>query len=405
MQTQSSDPTATIALSGAEFGWGSTGKLSALITTLRDRSPVPLRFVGIASGLSRTLLTEHGIDRWYDARADDGQAVADVVRREDVSAGLVVLEGPTAVALEAAGVPTVFVDSLPFLWTEGDRGSLPTDVSVYCAQRCVGLPAECQGVLASITNLRWVEAVVAVPGPERPATSPARPVRGAPVRRALVSLGGLRSPTLADWICYPDLVVPAALGALDSLGVREVHVAGNIPAGLFADVEHSSRMHVTYGALGHEAFLERLADTDVLLTSPGLTTLLEAGVRGTPTVCLPPQNLSQIFNGRFHSRAVGTDVRVTWPDRVFAEADVLRDRTTAEEAALRLIYAGIATAAGEDAVQTRAEVGDGVLAALRRAGAGARWTALVDTVGRNGAAQVADHVLDLVPRAAITARG
>ncbi|KUM97511.1 hydroxymethylcytosylglucuronate/cytosylglucuronate synthase [Streptomyces cellostaticus] len=402
---QSPHHTATIALSGAEFGWGSTGKLSALIATLRDRSPIPLRFVGIASGLSRALLAEHGIDRWYDVRADDWQAVADVTRREDVSAGLVVLEGPAAVALEAAGVPTVFVDSLPFLWTEGDRDSLPTDVSVYCAQRCVDLPAACQDVLASITNLRWVEAVITVPGREQPAGSPTGPVRGTSARRALVSLGGLRSPALTDWTCYPALVVPAALRALDSLGVREVHVAGNLPARFKADVEHSLRMHVTYGPLGREAFLERLADTDVLLTSPGLTTLLEAGARGTPTVCLPPQNLSQIFNGRFHSRAVGADVRVTWPDRVFAEADVLRDRTTAEQAALRLIYAGIAGAAGEDAAQTRAEVCDRVLAALRRAGAGACWTALVDTVGRNGAAQVADHVLDLVLRTAIAARG
>ncbi|MFI1367440.1 hydroxymethylcytosylglucuronate/cytosylglucuronate synthase [Streptomyces griseochromogenes] len=405
MQTKSPDSTATIALAGAEFGWGSTGKLSALIATLRDRSPIPLRFVGIASGLGRALLTEHGIDRWYDARADDRQAVADVARRENVSAGLVVLEGPAATALEAAGVPTVFVDSLPFLWTEGDRDSLPTDVSVYCAQRCVDLPAECRGVLASITNLQWVEAVMAVPGREISAGSPAGPVPGSSVRRALVSLGGLRSPTLTDWTSYPSLVIPAALEALDSLGVREVHVAGNLPDGFSADAEHSSRMRVTYGPLGHEAFLERLADTDVLLTSPGLTTLLEAGARGTPTVCLPPQNLSQIFNGRFHSRAVGADVRVTWPDRVFAEAEVLRDRTTAEEAALRLIYTGIATAAVEDAVRTRADIRDGVLAALRRAGSGARWTALVDTVGRHGAAQVADHVLNLVPRAAIAARG
>ncbi|MEU5538369.1 hydroxymethylcytosylglucuronate/cytosylglucuronate synthase [Streptomyces sp. NPDC020362] len=405
MQTQSPDPTTTVALAGAEFGWGSTGKLSALIATLRDRSPVPLRFVGIASGLSRTLLSAHGIDRWYDAPADDSQAVADVVRREDVRAGLVVLEGPAAVALEDAGVPTAFVDSLPFLWTKGDRDSLPTDVSVYCAQRCVDLPDECRDVLASITNLRWVEAVMAVPDQARPAASPGGPVPGMPARRALVSLGGLRSPTLTDWTSYPRLVVPAALGALESVGMAEVHVAGNLPAGFAADVDHSSPMHVTYGPLGHEAFLERLADTDVLLTSPGLTTLLEAGARATPTVCLPPQNLSQIFNGRFHSRAIGADVRVRWPDRVFAEDDVLRDRTTAEEAALRPIYAGIATAADEDAVRTRAEVRDGILAALLRADAGACWPALADTVGRNGAAQVADHVLDLVLRTPTAARG
>ncbi|KUN09467.1 hydroxymethylcytosylglucuronate/cytosylglucuronate synthase [Streptomyces yokosukanensis] len=402
---QSPVPTVTIALAGAEFGWGSTGKLSSLITTLRDRSPVPLRFVGIASGLSRSLLSAHGIDHWYDAPADDGQAVAEVARREDVRAGLVVLEGPAAVALEAAGVPTVFVDSLPFLWTKGDRDSLPTDVSVYCAQRCVDLPDECREVLASITNLRWVEAVTAVPQGDGSSAPAAGSGRGIPVRRALVSLGGLRSPSLADWTSYPRLVVPAALSALESFGVEEVHVAGNLPAGFSPGAKAPSPMRVSYGPLGHEAFLDRLADTDVLLTSPGLTTLLEAGARATPTVCLPPQNLSQIFNGRFHSRAVGADVRVGWPDQVFAEADVLRDRTTSEEAALRLIYAGIAAAAEEHGTHTRTQVRDGILAALRRARAGAGWTGLVDTVGRGGAAQVADHVLDLVLRAPTAARG
>ena len=102
--------------------------------------------MGLASRLSRTLLAEHGIDRWYDVAVDDRKAVAEVVRQERIVAGLVVLEGPAAMALEGAEVPTVFVDSLPFLWTEGDRAALPMDVSVYCAQRCVDLPAECRGV-------------------------------------------------------------------------------------------------------------------------------------------------------------------------------------------------------------------------------------------------------------------
>ncbi|MFJ6746940.1 hypothetical protein ACIQNI_01910 [Streptomyces sp. NPDC091266] len=51
------------------------------------------------------------------------------------------------------------------------------------------------------------------------------------------------------------------------------------------------------------------------LTSPGLTTLLEAGALARSVVCLPPQNLSQIFHGRFHSSAVGADIRVRRPAR------------------------------------------------------------------------------------------
>ncbi|MER6913552.1 hydroxymethylcytosylglucuronate/cytosylglucuronate synthase [Streptomyces sp. NPDC000594] len=421
MENRPTGPPGTVALAGAEFGWGSTGKLSAVIAALRNRSPRPLRFIGLASGIGRGVLAEHGVERWYDVSADDRRSVLDIARREDVTVGLVVLEGPAAMALEAAGVPTVFVDSLPFLWTEADRDSLPLDASVYCAQRCVELPEGSRGVLSSIRNLRWVEAVVARSCPGngpgdgngtggrfgsgpgvRPSAGP--PVPLPPPRRALVSLGGLRSPTLPDWTRYPYLVVPPVLSALESQGVREVHVAGNLPGEYVPEPVATPRTEVTYGPLAHGAFLDRLATADILLTSPGLTTLLEAGALARPAVCLPPQNLSQILNGRFHSRAVGTDVRVRWPERVFSETGVLTDRTGAEESALRVIYGGIAAAA-EDAPRTRAEIQDGVLAALRRARSGAVWTGLTDTVGSAGAAQVADHVLALLHRTPTAAAG
>ncbi|MEU8567898.1 hydroxymethylcytosylglucuronate/cytosylglucuronate synthase [Streptomyces pathocidini] len=382
----------TVAVAGAEFGWGSSGKLSAVIAALRERAPKPPRFVGLASSLGRPLLTEHGIDRWYDVPPGDHRAVAEVVRAERVSAGLVVLEGPAAMALESAGVPTVFVDSLPFLWTEGDRSALPLETSVYCAQRCVGLPPECRGLLASVHRLRWVEAVVAGATTAHP-----RAGRGGPFRRALLNLGGLGSPHLADWTRYPRVVVPAALAALEASGVREVHVAGNLPSGLVRELlpGPESGLRVTAGPLPHRAFLDRLADCDVLLTSPGLTTLLEAGALAVPAVCLPPQNLSQIFNARFHAHAVGAAVRVPWPAEVLSEESVLADRAAGEDATLRGIYESIAKAAAQPA-RVRPALSRAVLDALGHAARGAGWTGLTDAVGTGGAAQVAGHVLTLL---------
>lgn len=393
---------ATVAVAGAEFGWGSSGKLSAVLAALRERSARPLRFVGLASGLGRPLLAQHAVDRWYDLpteapAGERAEAVAKVVEAERIEAAVVVLDGPAAMALEAAGVPTVFVDSLPFLWTEGDLPGLPLEVSVYCAQQCVELPQECLGVLGSVRDLRWVEAVIGAP-PEAP-----EPRRSHPrtFRKALVNLGGLRAPDLADWTRYPEIVVPAVLNALDAYGVREAHVAGNLPAELTERLHAASgaTLDVTAGPLSHGDFLHRLATCDVLLTSPGLTTLLEAGSLSVPTVCLPPQNLSQIFNGRFHSRAVLADVRVAWPSAVFTEEEALARRSQGEDAALRLIYGGI-TAAAEagNAPRSVAAVRDGVLEALRRASAGAAWDGLAARVGTGGAAQVAGALLDVLDR-------
>ncbi|MGW7078226.1 hydroxymethylcytosylglucuronate/cytosylglucuronate synthase [Streptomyces sp. NPDC054866] len=393
----------TVAVAGAEFGWGSSGKLSAVLAALRERSARPLRFVGLASGLGRPLLAQHAVDRWYDLpdgapAGERTDAVAKVVEAEGIDAAVVVLDGPAAMALEAAGVPTVFVDSLPFLWTEGDLAELPLEVSLYCAQQCVELPQECIGVLGSVRELRWVEAVIGTP-PEAPLPRRSRPE---PFRRALVNLGGLRAPDLADWTRYPEIVVPAVLEALNAYGVHEAHVAGNLPAGLAERLRAASGdadLSVTAGPLSHAEFLHRLATCDVLLTSPGLTTLLEAGSLSVPTVCLPPQNLSQIFNGRFHSRAVHADVRVVWPAEVFAEDEALARRSQGEDAALRIIYGGITNAAdAANAPRFVTAVRDGVLEALRRAATGADWGGLATQVGTRGAAQVAEALLDVLDR-------
>ncbi|MGW7272536.1 hydroxymethylcytosylglucuronate/cytosylglucuronate synthase [Streptomyces sp. NPDC054864] len=396
------DDPVTVAVAGAEFGWGSSGKLSAVLTALRERSARPLRFIGLASGLGRPLLTEHGVEHWYDLPAeasagDRADAVAKVVEAERIEAAVVVLDGPAAVALEAAGVPTVFVDSLPFLWTEGDLPDLPLEVSVYCAQQCVELPQECIGVLGSVRDLRWVEAVIGAP----PEVQRPRHSRPEPFRRALVNLGGLRAPGLTDWTRYPEIVLPAVLEALGAHGVREAHVAGNLPAELAERLRAAGHagLGVTAGPLSHAEFLHRLADCDVLLTSPGLTTLLEAGSLAVPTVCLPPQNLSQIFNGRFHSSAVHGDVRTVWPPEVFAEDEALARRSQGEDAALRVIYDGIAAAAEpRNAPRFVTAVRERVLEALGRASSGAAWGGLAAQVGTRGAAQVADALLDVLDR-------
>ncbi|MBO1419480.1 hydroxymethylcytosylglucuronate/cytosylglucuronate synthase [Streptomyces sp. FH025] len=395
----------TVAVAGVEFGWGSSGKLSAVLSALRARGGRRLRFIGLATGLGRPVLAGQPVERWFDlpdahlpgTRLPDTRRLpelARIVQAQRVQAALVVLDGGLAKALRACGVPVVFVDSLPFLWTDGDRPELPLDTEVYCAQRCVELPPEGAGVLADAPNLRWVDAVIAEPGTPRSTTPAPAP------RRALVSLGGLRAPQLADWASYPQIVLPAALEALTAAGVDEVHIAGNLPAWLAAQLVDSCAHPAvtTVGALPHEDFLHRLADCDVLLTSPGLTTLLEAGRLAVPTLCLPPQNLSQIFNGRFHSQALATDARVTWPKEVFAEDEALALRADGEGKALDLIYGGIARAADLDRRRTTAAVRQGITEKLGRltGSPGTDWTALTTAVGTAGAAQVADALIGLL---------
>jgi hydroxymethylcytosylglucuronate/cytosylglucuronate synthase len=394
----SSQSPITILVAGVEFGWGSAGKLSAVLAALRARATCSLRFVLLGSALGRPLLTEHGIDRYYDVAAAERDELARIAERENPATGLVVLDPALANALEEMGISTTFVDSLPFLWTDGDLPGFPLEVSVYCAQRCLELPERSLGVLGKVRNLHWVDAVVTPPVLD----SKSRPSRG-PFRHALVSLGGLRAPHCADWSAYPRLVIPPLLDALGEAGVRAVHVAGNLPPSLVEELtgDAGHGLRITAGAFSHAEFLEWLDTCDLLLASPGLTTLLEASSRGTPVVGLPPQNLSQVFNGRFLCQAAGQEIRVVWPDEVFPEAEALASRAAGETAALELIYGGIARAAAAPAA-VASRLRQLTLDAVHAAALGeADWGGLARAVGTQGAAQVAGHVLDIAHASAV----
>lgn len=116
----------TVAVAGVDFGWGSSGKLSAVLAALQSRGGERSRFVGLASGLGRPVLAGSPVERWFDLpEAEPERELARIVREQQVAAALVVLDGGLARALGDCGVPVVFVDSLPFLWTEGDRAELP----------------------------------------------------------------------------------------------------------------------------------------------------------------------------------------------------------------------------------------------------------------------------------------
>ncbi|MEU7478414.1 hydroxymethylcytosylglucuronate/cytosylglucuronate synthase [Lentzea sp. NPDC042327] len=380
----------TLAVAAAEFGWGSAGKLSAVLAALRAGDPRPRRVVLLGSGLGRPLLAGHGIDAVHEVSTPG--AVAEVLAEEEVDAALVVLDPAIANACTAAGVPTTYVDSLPFLWTRGDLPGFPVAVAAYCAQRCLELPAGSEEVLGHVQRLHWVDPVVehaAAGGPGVPAGR----WRGAG-GRALVNLGGLRSPHAADWAAYPRLVVPAVLTALRDTGFEEAHVAGNVPAELAAELVRSApeRLRVSAGPLARADFLARLdGGCDVLVTSPGLTTLLEASSRGVPVVALPPQNLSQVFNARFHRAAVGDRFGVRWPAGVFTDEEAVAASAGGEEAALEVVYGGISRARP---AAVRPALRTALADALRAVAAGGTdWGALAARLGTSGAAQVAEIVL------------
>ncbi|MBK0868990.1 hydroxymethylcytosylglucuronate/cytosylglucuronate synthase [Saccharopolyspora sp. HNM0986] len=386
----------TVAVVGVEFGWGSAGLLDTLVRRIREKTTRPMRFVGMSSGLGRPLLRDSGIERWYELSEDDPKSYAEVARAEGISAALSVLDAPAAKALEAVGVPTVFVDALPFLWTSGDTDWLPADVSVYCAQRCPELPEEARELFTRVEGLHWVGAVV----PDGSLGS-ATPVESAEAGRALVVLGGLRSPQLDDVTIYPRLVVPPVLRALRSHGFDSVHVCGNLPDELvkqFADL-HGQGLRVTAGPFGRGEFGRALRQSEMVLTQPGLMTLLEAGTAGAPLVRLPPQNVAGIFQARFHRDTVADGIGVPWPEFVVSEFAAVAARADGELAANEVVYGGIARGLDhlDEVHRLLVERTEDAISQTRRTPPDA-WPGLVRAVGTDGADEVAEHLFKLIDR-------
>jgi hydroxymethylcytosylglucuronate/cytosylglucuronate synthase len=376
----------TLFIAGVEFGWGSAGKLAAILTAVRARSAGPLRVIGLDSELGRPVLSGHGIEQWRDISGLDDAKLAAMVVDEGVTAAVVVLDPGLAERLEAAGCPVVYVDSLPFLWTRNDP--VPRAVTRYCAQRCRSLSEENWAILNSIENLRWVGGVVGVDPAGRGGA------RSGPV---VVNFGGLRSPhSAADDSSYLALLVPPLLGALRAQGWTDVVLTGNIDLSAPGLTDAATDgLTVTGGSYPFEEFTGLLAGASLVLTSPGRTTMLELAALGQHVVVLPPQNISQIYNGADAASLVDPRIVVPWPLPVLDPAEVERDRGLGEEEAVRRMYRRLRAAAGDPgAFHTELEVRLGEAIAVARTGS-VPFTPFAADVGIRGAEEIAEILAEL----------
>ncbi|MGW7573850.1 hydroxymethylcytosylglucuronate/cytosylglucuronate synthase [Streptomyces sp. NPDC054765] len=377
----------TVVFRGHDFGWGSAGKLHAVLTELTARTTHPPRLVGVGTRLGRALLAKLPVETWYDQWPSTTGELRKLLRRHEVTAALVVLDSEFAAALLAAGCPTVFVDSLPYLWTGSD--TIPHDATRYCAQLCESLPRSCWEPLRRIERLTWTEAILSAPVPTRPAGTPGL---------AVLNFGGLHSPfSEGSAHAYPRLVVEPAVRALSDAGFRTVEICGNVDTAMLPEQDIlPAGVAVSVGPRSHEEFLDLLDRAQLLVTSPGLTTLLEAAQRRLPTVCLPPQNVSQILNGDRFAAAVGAVCRVPWPSEVLAPGQVDAVRAQGEHAALSVVYGAIERAARQADSWVRQRLQRDIGTAIGHSRRVPDWGVLLGRTGGRGAHQVVQRLTEVL---------
>ncbi len=389
-----------IGILGVNFGWGPHAALETIISEIRRTVPGDCQVVAFGSEYGRSLMDDV-VDEWCEFDGSDYDALTRAAAAKNLDVALVTLEGVAARAFEAAGVRTVFVDLMPFLWHGADLAVPPLEVSHYLALRLPGLSQETLRWMRDIRNLRWIGAVV----PWQPLEATRHSYGHADGnRRAIVTLGGMLGLTTQDTTTYPSLVLPGAVEALIEAGFDSILIAGNTPrADLDAIVSpYRGRAEFRFGPLTRAEYRTRIAESALCLSQPGLMSLLEASSCGTPLIRLPPQNVSGFQQAEIHRIATGARTGVRWPTDVVDEAMVTRKAAETEAAGNDYVYGAIADGLRRCPDTTRRSV----RAQLERlipeclALPAGTWTGLVDKVGTDGARVAAEVVVDTARTAA-----
>ncbi len=367
--TTTPEPTRRILCSSVDFGFGSAGKMLSILEHLGD-----CRLTVVGSELLSSITSTPAAAAHAGAAVSWGPELEWIekgeIRVEDYDAALVILDPDLATELTERGLPVVYVDSLPHIW--GPADPICTEVFAYCAQATTQEQQRFEA-LDDVRTLDWVEPIISVREPgERDH------------ELAVVNVGGVHSPHLVGGTSpYVATVVLPTVRALLAAG-RMVRVAGNVGG---AVAEQLAELGVASGVMARPDFLSLVASAGLLVTSPGMTAMLEAGAARTPTILLPPQNLSQILNADALAGEV-VSRRIDWPDQWLSRAAVEEARLLGEEAALEVIYDGI------ECIADLPEAPEWVLVqvAQRLAEADFWLSERVAGVGTGGARRVATHV-------------
>lgn len=329
----SDQSTFSLLVAALDLGWGSLGKLRLILDQLPS-ARITLHGSSRIVGLTKELLGSR-----FDFEDPSQQSDVALVINDPVAANDIV----------DVNVPVIYVDSVPYMRrTEPELPALEKLTS-YCTQKYPIELMSLPGRLKTWPHITWIDPIVPL----------ARTRRGG--RGIVVSVGGLTNPLAGGTVdAYVNLVLFPLLKCLQVSGRTILAVCGS----LNTDVCRQLRILVpechAIGPQSPYAFERLLSDADLLITAPGSTTILQALSMRLPTLLLPPQNRTQIFNARLFSKP-NVDT-MQWPARILDTAKVEQLLPQGRDLARNYVYGAIMTAAAsqEDADKVATMIQKGV---------------------------------------------
>jgi hydroxymethylcytosylglucuronate/cytosylglucuronate synthase len=359
------------------IGWGGVGKLRLILEKL------PCAHVVLHGDEHTIAITKEflGSHHKFDAHPPSQFDVA-----------LVINDPSVANSIADLNVPTVYVDSLPYVHkTDTDIPEL-TKVAYYCAQKYpIDLFPLTSPLLRKWQDIRWIDPIVPIPQSRRGGQGIVINVGGL----YSYNIVGLPSDLVNDAVdAYLNLVLFPLVDFLQRSDRRISAICGNINVNTCRRLRTIVPSSVAVGPQSPQAFESILTDADLLITSPGSTTILQAISINLPTLLLPSQSRSQFFNARVYSKPKA-DV-MQWPDSVLDVVELEQMRSRGLSAVNSHIYKSIIDAA------TSQDLSDEVSAIIRKAVCNAPDDGVLNSrlsgLGIAGAGQVAQLVKQVALR-------
>ncbi len=281
------------------FGLGPVGKVSSIVTGLSDE----YSFFACGNEFDLNIFKDGMFKDTLFSK--DKEKIANFIKKHKINYAIVVLDVELATILMDLNVKVIFVDSLPFMWTQADidEGLLPLDATVYCAQKCCNLTEASKKVLAQVKNLKWINPI------QSKFEKKYRPYKEEYIH---INVGGLHSP-IGNGESYIKTVIIPLLNIFKSEKII-------ITCGTTAKIsilnelknEGIDSRNIKVETLQQKDFISSINNAKLFLTSPGLTTIYETESLHKPTIILPPQNLSQFYNIEYAKKILDEYKTINW---------------------------------------------------------------------------------------------
>ena len=281
------------------FGLGPVGKVSSIVTGLSDE----YNFYACGNEFDLNIFKDGMFKDTLFSK--DKEKIANFIKKHKINYAIVVLDVELATILMNLNVKVIFVDSLPFMWTQADidEGLLPLDATVYCAQKCCNLTEASKKVLAQVKNLKWINPI------QSKFEKKYRPYKEEYIH---INVGGLHSP-IGNGESYIKTVIIPLLKIFKSEKII-------ITCGTTAKIsilnelknEGIDSRNIKVETLQQKDFISSINNAKLFLTSPGLTTIYETESLHKPTIILPPQNLSQFYNIEYAKKILDEYKTINW---------------------------------------------------------------------------------------------